>query len=76
MTDSPKKDDELAGTEQPFVAHLVELRDRLVKATMAVAVVAIALGIFPGPGALYDLMAAPLVAHLPKGATLIATAVV
>ncbi|HSO45979.1 MAG TPA: twin-arginine translocase subunit TatC, partial [Rhodoferax sp.] len=76
MTDSPKKDDELAGTEQPFVAHLVELRDRLVKATLAVAVVAIVLGIFPGPGALYDLMAAPLVAHLPKGATLIATSVV
>lgn len=76
MTDSPQKDDELAGSEQPFVAHLVELRDRLVKATLAVAVVAIALGIFPGPGALYDLMAAPLVAHLPKGATLIATSVV
>jgi len=76
MTDIPKKDDDLAGTEQPFVAHLVELRDRLVKATLAVIVVAIALGIFPGPGALYDLMAAPLVAHLPKGATLIATSVV
>ena len=26
------KEDELAGTEQPFVAHLVELRDRLVRA--------------------------------------------
>ena len=24
-------DDELAGTEQPFVAHLVELRDRLLR---------------------------------------------
>ena len=76
MSDSPKKDDELVGTEQPFVSHLVELRDRLVKATLAVAVVAIALGIYPGPGALYDLMAAPLVAHLPKGATLIATSVI
>lgn len=31
---------------------------------------------FPGPGALYDLLAAPLVAHLPKGATLIATSVI
>lgn len=76
MSDSPKKDDELAGTEQPFVSHLVELRDRLVKATLAVAVVAIALGIYPGPAALYDLMAAPLVANLPKGATLIATSVI
>lgn len=76
MSDSPKKDDELAGTEQPFVAHLVELRDRLVKAVLAIAVVAIGLGIYPGPGALYDLMAAPLVAHLPTGATLIATSVI
>jgi len=76
MTDSPKKDDELAGTEQPFVAHLVELRDRLVKAVMAIAVVAIVLAMYPGPAALYDLMAAPLVANLPKGATLIATSVI
>ncbi len=76
MTDSSNKADELAGTEQPFVAHLVELRDRMVKAAIAVAVVAIALAIFPGPGALYDLLAAPLVAHLPKGSTLIATSVI
>ncbi|MDD5480955.1 twin-arginine translocase subunit TatC [Rhodoferax sp.] len=76
MSDSPEKKDELAGTEQPFVSHLVELRDRLVKAVMAIAVVAIALGVYPGPAALYDLMAAPLVAHLPKGATMIATSVI
>ncbi len=76
MTDSSKKADELAGTEQPFVAHLVELRDRLVKAAIAVAVAAVVLAFFPGPGALYDLLAAPLVAHLPKGSTLIATSVI
>ncbi len=76
MADSPKKDDELAGTEQPFVQHLVELRDRLVKASMAIVVVAIALAAYPGPAALYDLMAAPLVAHLPAGSTLIATSVI
>ena len=76
MTDSSPKKDELAGTEQPFVQHLVELRDRLVKAVIAIGVVAIALSIFPGPAALYDILAAPLVAHLPKGATLIATSVI
>ena len=69
-------DDELAGTEQPFVAHLIELRDRLIKAMLAVGVVAGVLFFYPGPGALYDLLAAPLVAHLPKGATLIATSVI
>jgi sec-independent protein translocase protein TatC len=70
------KEDELAGTEQPFVAHLVELRDRLIKAMIAVGIVAGALFLYPGPGALYDILAAPLVAHLPKGATLIATSVI
>ena len=54
------KDDELAGTEQPFVAHLVELRDRMIKAVLAIIAVAIVLAFYPGPGALYDLLAAPL----------------
>ena len=72
----PEAPDELAGTEQPFVQHLVELRDRLIKAIIAIGIVAAVLAVFPGPGALYDMMAAPLVASLPKGATLIATNVV
>ena len=77
MSDTPKSpEDELAGTEQPFVQHLMELRDRLVKATLAIALAAVALGIYPGPGPLYDILAAPLVAHLPAGATLIATSVI
>ena len=69
-------EDELAGTEQPFVTHLIELRDRLLRAIIAVGVAGLALAIYPGPGPLYDLLAAPLVAHLPKGATLIATSVI
>ena len=73
---TPDPNDELAGTEQPFVAHLVELRDRLIKALIAVVVVAIVLFLWPGPGALYDILAAPLIATLPKGATLIATSVI
>ncbi len=74
----PKKpvDDELAGTEQPFVQHLVELRDRLIRILLAIGAVAAALALYPGPGQLYDLLAAPLIATLPTGATLIATSVV
>jgi sec-independent protein translocase protein TatC len=68
--------DELEGTEQPFVSHLVELRDRLIKALIAVGILFGVLCFFPGPGAMYDLLAAPLVANLPKGATLIATNVI
>ncbi len=74
MSDTDK--DELAGTEQPFVQHLIELRDRLVKATLGVVVAAAALAIYPGPADLYDILAAPLVAQLPAGATLIATSVI
>lgn len=72
-TDKP---DELAGTEQPFVQHLMELRDRMIKAVIAIGVAAAVLAVFPGASALYDLMAAPLVATLPKGATLIAINVI
>ena len=75
MSDTTPQD-ELAGTEQPFVQHLIELRDRLVKATIAVLVAGAALAIYPGPAELYDLLAAPLVAQLPAGATLIATSVI
>jgi sec-independent protein translocase protein TatC len=76
MADTPKPEDELAGTEQPFVEHLMELRDRLIKAILAVGVVAAVLFFFPGPGTLYDWLARPLVAHLPAGATMIATSVI
>ena len=68
--------DELEGTEQPFVSHLVELRDRLIRASIAIGIAFGALCLYPGPGALYDLLAAPLVANLPVGATLIATNVI
>jgi sec-independent protein translocase protein TatC len=72
----PNSTDELAGSEQPFVQHLMELRDRLLKAIVAMAVAGIILGLYPGPAALYDILAAPLIATLPKGATLIATSVI
>ncbi|MBK1687716.1 twin-arginine translocase subunit TatC [Rubrivivax gelatinosus] len=76
MSAPDPKDDELAGTEAPFVSHLIELRDRLIRALIAVGVAFAVLAFWPGPSALYDLLAAPLVAHLPKGATLIATNVI
>jgi sec-independent protein translocase protein TatC len=68
--------DELAGTEQPFVQHLMELRDRLVKAAIAVGVALAVLALYPGPAALYDILAAPLVSTLPAGGKLIATSVI
>jgi len=76
MSTDPKDRDELEGTEQPFVSHLIELRDRLIRAAIAVGVCFGLLSLWPGPAGLYDLLAAPLVAHLPKGSTLIATSVI
>ena len=76
MTDPLKKEDELAGSEQPFVQHLFELRDRLLKAMYGVAAILIGLLIYPGPSKLYDLLAMPLVNALPEGSKMIAVGVV
>ena len=76
MGANSEKPDEMEGTEQPFVSHLIELRDRLIRACVAIGVCFGILMIWPGSGDLYDLMAAPLVEHLPKGGTLIATSVI
>ena len=76
MTDPVKKEDELAGTEQPFVQHLFELRDRLLKAMYGVVVILVVLLFYPGPSHLYDLLAMPLVKALPEGSRMIAVGVV
>ena len=72
----PTDKDELEGSEAPFVSHLIELRDRMIRALIAVGVAFAVLALYPGPASLYDLLAAPLVKHLPEGATLIATNVI
>lgn len=77
MTDPVnKEEDELAGTEQSFVQHLVELRDRLMRSLYGVVVVLVALLVYPGPSRLYDLLAMPLVKALPEGSRMIAVGVV
>lgn len=66
---------ELEGTEQPFVSHLIELRDRLLLAVYGLAAAVILLAIWPGPSVLIDWLAAPIRAHMPANAQLIATGV-
>ena len=75
-TTEDAKVDELAGTEQPFVQHLVELRDRLLMAMYGIVAVLVVLLFFPGPSELYDLLAKPLVKALPEGSKMIAVGVV
>jgi sec-independent protein translocase protein TatC len=68
MSDAPPPPD--AGQET-FISHLVELRDRLLRAIIAVAVALVCL--FPWAKDIYAALAAPLLKVLPAGATMIAT---
>jgi sec-independent protein translocase protein TatC len=64
-----------AGGQDSFISHLVELRDRLVRAVVAIVVVAMILFFWPGPGAIYDFLARPMIASLPVGSKMIATGI-
>jgi sec-independent protein translocase protein TatC len=59
---------------ESFISHLVELRDRLMRAVAAVVIVFICL--MPWAGDIYDLLARPLMIALPEGTKMIATGVV
>ncbi len=60
-------------TEQPFMSHLLELRDRLLRAVLVVSVIFLAL--FPFGNDIYHFIAEPLMAVLPEGTSMIATQV-
>jgi sec-independent protein translocase protein TatC len=61
-------------TEDTFISHLIELRDRLLRAIVSVLVVFFAL--FYWASDIYTVFAAPLLAALPAGGKMIATDVV
>ncbi len=61
-------------TQDTFISHLMELRDRLLRCLIAVALVFVCL--FAWAKDLYTLLAQPLLAVLPKGGQMIATDVV
>ena len=63
-------------TQETFISHLVELRDRLLRALIAVGIAFVILFFYPGAGVIYDFLAAPLMLALPEGAKMIATGVV
>lgn len=65
-----------AAPEESFISHLVELRDRLIRSLIAIAVVLGALCLYPGPGDIYDFLAAPLTSALPEGTKMVAIGVV
>lgn len=61
---------------ETFISHLVELRDRLLRAVVSVLVVFIVLFLYPGAAFIYDTLAQPMLASLPQGSTMIATGVI
>ena len=57
--------------QETFISHLIELRDRLLRAIIAIVVLT---GVMlPWAKEIYGLLAKPLLAALPVGATMIAT---
>jgi len=66
-------DDQLEDAAQPLVAHLTELRDRLLRSVLAVLLIFIALFAFAND--IYAFVSKPLRALLPEGSSMIATEV-
>ena len=57
-----------------FISHLIELRDRLVR--ISIVVVLVFLALMPFASQIFDLLAAPMMQALPAGAHMIATGVI
>jgi sec-independent protein translocase protein TatC len=58
---------------ESFITHLIELRNRLLR--IVVGFVLVFFGLFPFANKIYALLAAPMLAKLPAGGQMIATAV-
>ncbi len=67
---------EKAAGEESFISHLIELRDRLVKAIIGIGIIAAILFVWPSPSVIYDFIAQPMIDSLPKGSKMIATGVI
>jgi len=72
MRQSPRESEPLA--EGTLISHLLELRTRLLRAVVAVAIAFVPLAFFSNQ--LFTLIARPLIDKLPEGTSLIATSVV
>src|SRR5215471_8027482 len=70
MSSADDPGDGIEGTEQTFISHLVELRERLLKAVAAIVVVLLAL--LPFANRLYHFIAEPLLDRLPGDAKMVA----
>jgi sec-independent protein translocase protein TatC len=67
-------DDDTAGAGDTFISHLVELRNRVMRASIAIIIVFLCL--MPWAGNIYDILAMPMMIALPPGSKMIATGVI
>ena len=65
-----EKDDQRDAHEQPFISHLIELRDRLLRVILSVLLVFLGLASYANE--IYSYLAGPLLKHMPKNSTMIA----
>ena len=63
-------------SQETFISHLVELRDRLLRSIYAVFGMFALLSFWPGLPQIYDLLALPMIRTLPEGTHMIATGVI
>jgi sec-independent protein translocase protein TatC len=73
MADPDKHDHAVDAKEQPFLDHVIELRSRILRSLLVVVVLFFPIYYFANE--IYQFVAAPLMAHLPQDATMIATEV-
>ncbi len=73
MTSPETNEEEALEQEQPFISHLLELRDRLLRVVASVVIVFACLVYWSND--LYNWLSAPLVKMLPAGGKMIATEV-
>lgn len=64
----------MTAQQETFIAHLIELRDRMIRALLALGIVFVCL--MPWAGDIYDILAKPMMDTLPAGTNMIATGVV
>jgi sec-independent protein translocase protein TatC len=71
VSETPQLPDPAEAPQETFISHLIELRTRLMRSIIAVAIVLLCL--FPFAKDIYAALAQPLLRVLPHGATMIAT---
>ena len=67
----PELESDTGSDEQPFVSHLIELRNRLLRVVLFVLVVFLCAA--PFANEIYTFLSGPLLQHMPANSTMIAT---